>query len=124
MMSFISVEVPGRKGPTTFSRDEHNRPDTTAESLAKLRPAFRKDGTITAGNAPGLNTAAAAMVVAEPGWAEANGLTPSARLVSCGIGAVLTTRLLHSMQRDGRKRGIVTLCIGGRQGIAQALETL
>ena len=46
------VEVPGRKGPTSFARDEHNRPETTAESLAKLKPAFRKDGTITAGNAP------------------------------------------------------------------------
>jgi acetyl-CoA C-acetyltransferase len=188
-------EVPGRKGPTVFDRDEHNRPDTTADSLAKLKPAFRKDGTITAGNAPGLNTAAAAMIVAERGWAEQNGLKPLAQLVSYGIaavepgffglgpvpavhqalsragwsprdvqraeineafaaiaiacmreigfaeeivnveggaiahghpigasGAVLATRLIHSMQRDGLKRGIVTLCIGGGQGIALALE--
>lgn len=190
-----TVEVPGRKGPVLFSKDEHNRPETTAESLAKLRPAFRKDGAITAGNAPGLNTGAAAMLVAERNWAEQHGLTPMARLVSYGIGAVepgffglgpvpavrqalaragwtvgdvqrveineafaaialaclreigfaeeivnvqggaiahghpigasgavLTTRLLHSMQRDGLKRGIVTLCIGGGQGIALALE--
>ena len=50
------VEVKSRKGPQPFAKDEHNRPETTAESLAKLKPAFRKDGTITAGNAPGLNT--------------------------------------------------------------------
>jgi acetyl-CoA C-acetyltransferase len=191
------VEVPGRKGPTIFDKDEHNRPGTTAESLAKLRPAFRKDGTITAGNAPGLNSAAAAMIVAERQWAERNGLKPMARLVAYGVGgvepgffglgpvpavrqaldragwkvgdvqrveineafaaialaclrelgfaeavvnveggaiahghpigasgAVLATRLMHSMRRDGLKRGIVTLCIGGGQGIALALESL
>lgn len=191
----VPVEVPGRKGPTVFAKDEHNRPDTTAESLGKLRPAFRKDGTITAGNAPGLNSGAAAMIVAEAGWASRNGLAPIAKLVSYGIGAVepgffglgpvpavrqalsragwkaadvqrveineafaaialaclrelgfaedivnveggaiahghpigasgavLATRLVHSMRRDGLKRGIVTLCIGGGQGIALALE--
>lgn len=193
----VTVEVPGRKGPTPFTKDEHNRPETTAETLAKLKPAFRKDGTITAGSAPGLNTGAAAMIVAERQWAERNGLVPMARLISYGIGAVepgffglgpvpavrqaltradwahakverieineafaaislaclrelgfaedivnveggaiahghpigatgavLTTRLLHSMRRDGLKRGVVTLCIGGGQGIALALEAL
>ena len=193
----VPVEVKSKKGPVAFNRDEHNRPETTAESLAKLKPAFRKDGTITAGNAPGLNTGGAAMIVAERQWAERNGLKPLARLVSYGVGAVepglfglgpvpavkqalaranwsvkdvgrveineafaaialaclreigfaedivnfeggaiahghpigasgavLTTRLLHSMQRDGVKRGIVTLCIGGGQGIALALEML
>jgi acetyl-CoA C-acetyltransferase len=193
----VAIEVKGRKGPEPFVKDEHNRPDTTAESLAKLKPAFRKDGTITAGNAPGLNTGAAAMIVAERKWAEKNGLKPMARLVSYGIaavepgffgvgpvpavrqaleragwkvgdverveineafaaiavactrelglnpdavnveggaiahghpigatGAVLTTRILHSMKRDGLKRGIVTLCIGGGQGIALALEMI
>ncbi|MDV7210222.1 thiolase family protein [Azotobacter beijerinckii] len=192
-----TVEVPGRKGPSLFAKDEHNRPETTAESLARLKPAFRKDGTITAGNAPGLNSGAAAMLVAERNWAERNGLAPMARLVSYGVGAVepglfglgpvpavrqaltragwsvadverveineafaaialaclreigfseaivnveggaiahghpigasgavLTTRLLHAMQRGGEKRGIVTLCIGGGQGIALALEML
>ena len=191
------IEVPGRKGPTLFAKDEHNRPDTTAESLAKLKPAFRKEGTITAGNAPGLNSGAAAMVVAERAWAEKNHLAPMARLVSYGVGAVepgffglgpvpavrqalaragwsvgdvdrveineafaaialaclreigfaedvvnveggaiahghpigasgavLATRLMHSMRRDGCKRGIVTLCIGGGQGIALALESV
>ena len=53
------------RGRQPFAKDEHNRPDTTPESLAKLKPAFRKDGTITAGNAPGLNSGAAAMIVAE-----------------------------------------------------------
>lgn len=192
-----AVEVPGRKGPTVFNKDEHNRPETTAESLAKLKPAFRKEGTITAGNAPGLNSAGAAMVVSHTAWAEKNGLVPMARLVSYGVGAVepgffglgpvpavrqalqragwavkdvdrveineafaaialaclreigfaedivnveggaiahghpigasgavLATRLMHSMKRDGCKRGIVTLCIGGGQGIALAIETL
>ncbi len=191
------VEVKTRKGPVPFAKDEHNRPDTTRETLAKLRPAFRKDGTITAGNAPGLNSAGAAMVVAESGWAEAKGAEPIARLVSYGVGAVepglfglgpipavhqalaragwkigdvermeineafaaivlavmrelgvaedivnveggaiahghpigatgaiLTTRLAHSMKRDGIKRGVVTLCIGGGQGIALALEAV
>jgi acetyl-CoA C-acetyltransferase len=84
----VPFEIAGRKGPTVFAKDEHNRPETTAESLAKLKPAFRKDGTITAGNAPGLNSAGAAMVVAERGWAEKNGLKPMARLVSVGVGAV------------------------------------
>ena len=193
----VAVEVASRKGPVRFDKDEHNRPDTTLESLSKLKPAFRKDGTITAGNAPGLNTGGAAMIVADRGWAEKKGLAPMARLVAYGVGAVepgmfglgpvpavkqavdragwktadiqrieineafaaiaiavtkdlgldanvvnveggaiahghpigasgavLTTRLLHSMQRDGVKKGIVTLCIGGGQGIALALESL
>ncbi len=193
----VAVEVPGRKGPISFDKDEQNRPDTTIETLAKLKPAFRKDGTITAGNAPGLNSGAAAMIVADRAFAEAHGLKPVARLVAHGVaavepgmfglgpipavrlalkragwkiadvqrieineafaaialactrdlelqeaivnveggsiahghaigatGAVLTTRLIHSMRRDGLKRGIVTLCIGGGQGIALALETV
>jgi acetyl-CoA C-acetyltransferase len=192
-----SIEVPGRKGPTIFKKDEHNRPDTTIETLAKLKPAFRKDGTITAGNAPGLNSGAAAMIVADARWAERHGIEPMARLVSFGVGAVepgmfglgpvpavrqaleragwkvtdieraeineafaviviavirelglsedivnveggaiahghpigatgavLTTRLLHAMRRDGIRRGLVTLCIGGGQGVALALEAV
>ncbi|MBU6397081.1 MAG: thiolase family protein [Rhodospirillales bacterium] len=191
------VILSGRKGPVRFEKDEHNRPDTTLASLAALKPAFRKDGTITAGNAPGLNTGAAAMVVAEAEWAARHGLKPMARLVSYGIGAVepgyfglgpvpavrqaldragwrisdvdrfeineafaaivlavihdlglaedvvnveggaiahghpigatgavLTTRLLHAVQRDDLRRGVVTLCIGGGQGIALALERI
>ena len=66
----VGVEVKGRKGPQIFDRDEANRPDTTLDVLAKLKPAFRKDGTITAGNAPGLNSGAAAMIVADRAFAE------------------------------------------------------
>jgi acetyl-CoA C-acetyltransferase len=191
------VQVPGKKGPTPFDQDEANRPDTTIEALARLKPAFRPDGAITAGNAPGLNDAAAAMVLADEAWAEKRGLKPTARLVAYGVaavepgmfglgpvpavkqalqragweigsieraeineafaaiaivvarelglsdeivnveggaiahghpigatGAVLTTKLIHSMRRDGLTRGLVTLCIGGGQGIALAIETL
>src|ERR1019366_2472447 len=82
------VELCERNKPGLFQKDEHNRSQTTLESLAKLRPAFRKDGTITAGNAPGLNSGASAMIVAERGWAEKQGLKPMARLASYGIGAV------------------------------------
>jgi acetyl-CoA C-acetyltransferase len=193
----VGVEIKGRKGPQMFDTDEANRPETTLDVLAKLKPAFRKDGTITAGNAPGLNSGAAAMIVAERSFAEQNGLEPIGRLVAYGIGAVepgmfgigpvpavrqalararwslgdverveineafaavplavlrelglpegivnvdggaiahghpigatgavLTTRLLHAMRRDAIKRGVVTLCIGGGQGIALALEAL
>ncbi len=191
----VGVEIKGRKGPELFDHDEAPRPDTTVEILAKLKPAFRKDGTITAGNAPGLNSAAAAMIVAERSFAEAKGMAPFGRLAGYGVaavepgmfglgpvpavrkaleragwrlgdierieineafaavplavmkqlglpqdivnveggaiahghpigatGAVLVTRLLHAMKRDGLKKGMVTLCIGGGQGIAVALE--
>jgi acetyl-CoA C-acetyltransferase len=82
------VEVPGRKGLVVFDKDEHNRPETTAESLARLKPAFRPEGTITAGNSPGLNSGASVMLLAERGWAEKNALVPVARLVSYGLAAV------------------------------------
>ena len=193
----VAVEIAGRKGAVQFARDEQPRPDTTIETLAKLRPAFRPDGTITAGNAPGINSGAAAVLVADRAYAERQGLAPMARLAAYGVGAVepglfglgpvpavrqalqragwslgdverfeineafaavplavaaelglphdivnvdggaiahghpigatgavLTTRLLYSMQADGIRRGIVTLCIGGGQGIALALELL
>ncbi len=192
-----AVEIESRKGAVRFTRDETNRPDTTLEGLTKLKPAFREGGTITAGNAPGLNSGAAAMIVAERDFAEQHGLHPMARLVSFGVaavepwmfgigpvpavrqaleranwqlgdldrieineafaavplavmrelqlpedivnveggaiahghpigatGAVLTTRLLYSLQRTGLRRGMVTLCIGGGQGIALAIEAL
>ena len=191
------VNISDRKTTREFDTDEHNRGDTTIESLQKLRPAFRPEGTITAGNAPGVNTGAAAMVVAAEETAAKLGLSPMARIIAYGIGgvepgmfgigpvpavkqclqragwsiddverweineafaaitiavmrdlgideervnveggavahghpigatgAVLTTRLLHSMQRDGLTRGVATMCIGGGQGIALALERL
>ena len=82
------VQMAGRKGPISFAADEHNRPETTRETLAALRPAFREDGTITAGNAPGLNSGAAAVVLADRQWSEKRGLAPMARLVSYGVAAV------------------------------------
>jgi acetyl-CoA C-acetyltransferase len=191
----VPVIVKGKKGTVEFAVDEAPRPDTRVEALSTLKPAFRKDGTITAGNAPGLNSGAAAMIVTTADFAERNGLSRMARVVSYGVaavepglfglgpvpairvaldragwslgdierieineafaavplavqkelgvpedivnveggaiahghpigatGAVLITRLIHSMERDGLRRGIVTLCIGGGQGIAVALE--
>src|SRR3984893_4153584 len=84
----IAVELPRRKCPTLFETDEHNRPETTLATLTALKPAFRADGTITAGNAPGLNSGAAALVLADRNWAETRGVEPVARLVSYGIAAV------------------------------------
>ncbi|CAH1656649.1 MULTISPECIES: acetyl-CoA C-acetyltransferase [unclassified Chelatococcus] len=193
----VPVDVKGRKGTEVFSTDEAPRPDTTMEGLAKLKPAFRPNGSITAGNAPGLNSAAAAVIVAERRHAEDKGVEPMGRLVAYGVsavepglfglgpvpavrktlekagwslgdidrieineafaavpiavsrelglpadivnveggaiahghpigatGAILVTRLLHAMKRDGLRRGMVTLCIGGGQGIALALEAV
>lgn len=189
------LEIRTKKGPALFAADEGNRPETTLESLAKLRPAFRDGGTITAGNAPGVNAAAAAMVVCKRAWADAHGLMPMLVLRASAVvgvepglfgygpvpairkvlartgwsvgeldrvevneafaavalvaqqqldidparfnvdggaiahghpigatGAVLIVRLAHALARTGGQRGIVSLCIGGGQGIALALE--
>lgn len=191
----VPVDVRTDKTSKSFAVDEAPRLDTTYATLEKLRPAFRPDGSITAGNAPGLNSGAAAMLVTSQAFAEARGLSPVARLKAWGIagvtpgmfglgpvpaiqlalqragwapgdverveineafaavplavlrhlglpedivnveggaiahghpigatGAVLVTRLIHSMRRDGVRRGIVSLCIGGGQGIALAIE--
>jgi len=77
----VSVEVPGRKGPTTFNADEYPRA-TTAEALAKLKPAFKKDGTVTAGNASGINDGAAMLLVASEEYAQAHGLPILAEIAS------------------------------------------
>jgi acetyl-CoA C-acetyltransferase len=83
----LPVQVPGRGGPTTISADEGPRKDTTPETLAKLKPAFRKDqGTVTAGNAPGLNDGASALVVSSLAFAKAHGLTPLARVTGYATG--------------------------------------
>src|SRR3954469_19038918 len=108
----ISVEVPGGKaGPVTVAKDEHPRPDTTLEGLAKLKPFVRNPGTITAGNASGVNDGAAAMILASAEAAKAHGLTPRARILGMasaavpprvmGIGPVPSTRKL--MARLGLK---------------------
>ncbi len=85
----VPVEVKGRKGEVTVvERDESIRPDTTVEVLAKLRPAFIKDGKVTAGNAPGLNDGAAAVVISSREYAERHGHTPLARIAGYGQAAV------------------------------------
>jgi len=85
----VPVEIPGRKGAVTvFDTDEGPRAGTTAEGLAKLRPVFREDGRVTAGNASTLNDGAAAVVVASRAYAEAHGLKPMARVVAYGQAAL------------------------------------
>lgn len=193
----VEVSVDHKKAPIRFRADEQPRPETNVATLAKLRPVFRDNGSITAGNSPGLNSGASAMIVTHRAFAESQGLPLSARIAAFGIsavepglfgiapvpairqaaqragwklseverfeineafaavplavmkelsipedvvnvdggaiahghpigatGAVLTTRLVYSMRRDGIARGIVALCIGGGQGIALALECI
>jgi acetyl-CoA C-acetyltransferase len=194
----LAVTIPQRKGgPLVFDKDESIREDTTLETLSKLKPAFKKDGTVTAGNAPGVNDGAAAVVVMadtvatelnltpiariagyatsglEPklvmmtpveavrkllkktGWkiedvdlVELNeafavqavavtrelGLDPSRVNVQGGAvalghpigasGARLLTTLIHALRRRGGHRGIATLCLGGGNGVAMAIEVL
>lgn len=80
----VPVEVKTRKATTIFDTDEYVKTNTTIEGLAKLRPAFKKDGTVTAGNASGINDAAAAMVIASEDYVKANGLKPIAKIRSFG----------------------------------------
>lgn len=78
----VPVEVKERKRTFLFEKDEHNRPDTTMESLAKLKPAFKKDGTVTAGNASGMNDGASAVILMTASKAQSLGVAPMARIVS------------------------------------------
>jgi acetyl-CoA C-acetyltransferase len=82
----IPVEIQDRKGTTVIDKDEGPRADTSLEALAKLRPAFQKDGTVTAGNAPGLNDAASALVVTSEAFAAANGLQVMAHITGYAAG--------------------------------------
>jgi acetyl-CoA C-acetyltransferase len=194
----VPVEIPQKKGtPVSFERDESIREDTTPAALAALKPAFKKDGTVTAGNAPGVNDGAAALVVMGADKAQALGVTPIARIVAqatsglapilvvmtpveavrkvatkanwnladvdlfeineafsvqmvavlreLGIdpakvnvnggavalghpigasGARVLTTLLYALKRRGLKRGIASLCLGGGNGVALAVELL
>jgi 3-oxoadipyl-CoA thiolase len=106
------VEIAGRKGETVkIDKDEHPRPDTTLEQLTKLKTPFRMPGTVTAGNASGVNDGAAAIIVASEAAVKAHGLTPRARILGMasaavpprimGIGPVPSTRKL--MARLGQK---------------------
>ncbi|HEU0193809.1 MAG TPA: acetyl-CoA C-acyltransferase [Gaiellales bacterium] len=80
----VTVTVPGRRGDTVVEADEGPRRDTSAEKLASLKPVFTSDGATTAGNAPGINDGAGALVLASDEWARERGLTPLARVVSEG----------------------------------------
>jgi acetyl-CoA C-acetyltransferase len=191
----VPVEVKSKKGPVAFAVDEHVRTGATLEDMQKLKPAFKKDGTVTAGNASGINDAAAAIVMMEAGAARERGLKPMARLVAyahAGVdpqlmglgpipavkrvfekanlkpadmdvvesneafavqamavtrdlgldpakvnpnggavalghpigatGCILTVKALYELQRTGKRYGLVTMCIGGGQGIAAIFE--
>jgi acetyl-CoA C-acetyltransferase len=191
----LPIELKSRKGTVTFDTDEHIRADANMEGMAKLRPVFNKEGSVTAGNAAGINDAAAAVVLADSGYAERNGLRPMGRLVAyahagvepkyMGIGPVpavrlvlekanlkvddidvfevneafaaqalavvrdlslpedrtnpngsgvslghpigatgciLTVKALYELERTGGRRALVTMCIGGGQGIAAIFE--
>lgn len=191
----VPVEVTTRKGTTSFAVDEHVRGDTSAEALAGLKAAFRKDGSVTAGNASGINDGAGAVVLAEAGRAHALGLQPLARLVAyahagvepaymgigpvpatrkvleraglsvadldvvesneafaaqaCAViqelgldpdkvnpngsgislghpvgatGAIITVKAIAELRRIGGRYALVTMCIGGGQGIAAIFE--
>ena len=194
----LPVSIPQKKGdPVVVDKDESIREDTTIESLGRLKPAFKKDGTVTAGNAPGVNDGAAAVVVMGADIAAKLNLTPIARVVgyaTAGLepklvmmtpveavrklnkktgwkiedadlielneafavqavavtrelgldparinvqggavalghpigasGARILTTLLYSLKRQGKKRGIATLCLGGGNGVAMAVEML
>ena len=194
----LPITIPQKKGnPLVVDRDESIREDTTAEALAALRPAFKKDGSVTAGNAPGVNDGASALVVASVAKARALGKTPMARIVGqatsglapklvlmtpvesvrkvaekvgwrlsdvdlfeineafsvqaiavvreLGIdldrvnvhggavamghpigasGARVLTTLLYALKRRNLKRGIASLCLGGGNGVALAVETM
>jgi acetyl-CoA C-acetyltransferase len=191
----LPIELKSRKGTTVFDTDEHIRADANLEGMAKLKPVFNKEGSVTAGNAAGINDAAAAVVLADSDYAERKGLTPMGRLVAyahagvepkyMGIGPVpavrlvlekanlkvddidvfevneafaaqalavvrdlslpedrtnpngsgvslghpigatgciLTVKALYELERTGGRRALVTMCIGGGQGIAAIFE--
>ena len=191
----VPVEINTRKGTVVFDTDEHVRADVTAEQLAKMKPAFKGDGTVTAGNASGVNDGAAALVLATGAAVKARGLKPMARLVSyaqagvdpklmglgpipasrlalkragltvadldviesneafaaqaCAVtraleldpakvntngsgislghpvgatGAIIATKALYELQRINGRYALVTMCIGGGQGIAVIFE--
>jgi acetyl-CoA C-acetyltransferase len=85
----LPIEIPQRKGePVLMKKDESPREDTSVEKLAKLRPVFKKDGTVTAGNAPGTNDGAAALVVASEEWADKNGKATLAHIIGQAVSGV------------------------------------
>jgi acetyl-CoA C-acetyltransferase len=125
----VPVEVPGRKGSVTVDTDEHIRPDVSTDDLARLRPAFASDGTVTAGNASGVNDAAAAVILAGSDYADRHGLTALGRLVGyahagvepriMGIGPV--PAVLTVLERTGVKLDDIDVFEVNEAFAAQAL---
>ena len=125
----VPVEVTGRKGAVTVAKDEAPRADTTLEALAKLKPAFQKDGSVTAGNAPGLNDGASALVVTSLAFARQRGLKPLARITAYATGGgepkeiffapVVAVRSL--MQHEGKTIGDYDLIEANEAFAVQAL---
>jgi acetyl-CoA C-acetyltransferase len=129
----VPVEVPQKKGPpVVVDRDEHPRPGTTVEKLAALRPAFQRDGTVTAGNASGINDGAAALIVAGDGHPASEGRRPLARILSyavsgvepmvMGLGPVPAVR--KALLRAGLEAGDIDLFELNEAFAAQALAVV
>jgi acetyl-CoA C-acetyltransferase len=129
----LPVEVPGKRGKVTIvDSDEHIRADVSLDDMAKLRPAFAKDGTVTAGNASGMNDAAAAVVLASESFVTGNGLTPLGRLVGyshagvepriMGMGPVPATRKV--LDRTGLKVDEIDVFEVNEAFAAQALAVV
>lgn len=129
----VPVTIPQRKGdPLVFAVDEFPRAGTTAESLAKLKPAFKKDGTVTAGNASGVNDGAAALIVAGDDAVKAKGLSPMARIASygwfgcapsvMGLGPIEATRV--ALKKAGWSVGDLDLVEANEAFAAQSLAVV
>ena len=129
----LPVEVPAGKGKTeTITTDEQPRRDTTVEKLAALKPVFRKDGSVTAGNASSINDGAAALALSSRAWAEAHGVRPRARIVSCavagvdpaymGLGPIPASR--KALQRAGLSVGDLDLVELNEAFASQSLECI
>ncbi|MEW6489011.1 MAG: acetyl-CoA C-acetyltransferase [Thermodesulfobacteriota bacterium] len=126
----VPVTIPGKKGDVVVDTDEHPKHGTTAETLAKLKPAFQKDGTVTAGNASGINDGAAALVVMTAQEAAKRGLTPLARIASwatagvdpaiMGTGPIAATK--RCLEKAGWKIGDLDLIEANEAFAAQALS--
>ncbi len=125
----VPVEIQGRKGTTVVDTDESPRKDTTVEALGKLRAAFQKDGTVTAGNAPGLNDGASALVVASEAFAQAHGVEILARVTNYATGGGEPQDLFFApvvavqnlMQKDNAKIGDYDLIEANEAFSVQAL---